>query len=156
MFKKNCKVKYCDIRFLNCFAVALFLGVWLLQITSAIETDNGINDTIYIDNGTESVDLSCGKVPPSATAIEWFLHNSKEWQMILKFEHIKLDTVQQNAANYSRDKYDISESVPTSLVIKNIDLSDIGLFKCVTKGTVMAYSYTILLKVVGKFNIIYY
>ena len=141
---------------MNYFAVAVFLDLWLLQTASAIEIHNDINAIVYIDNGTESADLSCGKVPENATAIEWFLQNSEEWEMILKFKHMTPGSVPQNIVTYKRDKYGITDSVHTSLVIKNIDISDIGLFQCITKGTDMAYTYTTLLKVVGKFLLQYY
>ena len=116
-----------------------------------MEPDIYINDVVYTENGTESVQLSCGNVSKNAIAIEWlFLQNSKDFERILKFKHIKPDGYPRHFPGYSRDKYDIGKSVNTDLVVKNIDISDIGLFQCITRGANVRYSYTTLLKVMGK------
>ena len=108
-----------------------------------------INETVYIENGAASVELSCGDVPQAAVAIEWFIYNTtelREWGKLLKFYHT-------NSGNhpyfYNATKYDISKSVSTSLVVNNIKLSDSGLFMCGSLGG-SNHSYMTMLQVIGK------
>ena len=126
------------------------MGLWLLQTVLAAEVDDHINITVHIYNGTESVNLSCGEVPEHTTGIEWLMNKFNGWQRILKYHHSKPDRLPEHYATNSRDKYDISDSVKTSLVVKNIELTDTGLYKCRTRGGSLVYSYTTLLRVVGK------
>ena len=123
--------------------------MYLLQ-TSAAEPYTDANNTVYTDVGAESVDLSCGEVPKNAGSIQWSVKKSKEWERILKFDHNNTNTAPRYYNSYSAEKYKISESVHTSLVVKNIELSDVGLFQCITRGAHVTYSYTTSLKVVGK------
>ena len=122
----------------------------MLQTLSAAEVDEGITTTVYTYNGTESINLSCGEVPEQATSIEWYIDKLNEWQRILKFYHNKPDRPPEHYNSYSKDKYDISESVKTSLLVKKIDFTDTGLYKCRTRGGPLFYSYTTWLKVVGE------
>ena len=137
--------------FFNPFSVLVAcVALWMLNTSSALEHNEYINATICIRNQTESVNLPCGNVPEKATAIEWFAKNLKEWERILKF-YINTNRDIQYYNNYSREKYDISDSVNTSLVVMNIVPSSIGVFKCTASGGIVEYSYTTLLKIVGKF-----
>ena len=126
------------------------MGLWMFHTISAVVADDFKNATIYIKNGTGSVDLSCGEVPEKATAIDWFIKKSNTWIRILKFKHMKPNTAPQYYTNNSKDKYDISTSVNTSLVVKNIVPMDIGVYKCSTRGGTQDYSYITLLKIEGE------
>ena len=124
--------------------------LWLLQIPSVVgAVEEDINETLYIEIGAKSVELSCGEVP-EASAVEWNMNKSNEWKKILKFYHAKAGKEPAYYNNYTQEKYDIGASVNTSLVIKNIQFSDRCLFICETVGGPVAYSYTIQLEVVGK------
>ena len=123
-----------------------------LSVTlSAIESEKEIAETVYIENGAASVELSCGDVPPSAVAIDWCIYNSNEWIKLLKFYHTQ--SVNLNNPRYSNDsyykKYDTSKSVGTSLVVKDIKLSDSALFKCGSAGG-SNHNHMTMLQVVGK------
>ena len=118
----------------------------MLQIQVAVQTGEYINATVNIENGTKSVDLSCGEIPDNAVAIEWYI-KAGEWKRILKFYPTELPEYYNN---YNEEKYGISESVNTSLIIRNIELSDSGMFICATTGGLLSYTYTTLLNVVGK------
>ena len=126
------------------------VGLWLLQTVLAAEVDDHVNITVHIHNGTESANLSCGEVPEHTTGIEWLMNKFNGWQRILKYYHNKPDRAPEHYPKYSRDKYDISKSVKTYFVVKNIDFTDTGLYKCRTRGGSLVYSYTTLLQVVGK------
>ena len=157
---RNLRTNICQSKYTaNCFAtVAVCMGLWLLKTTVSVSSNDDIND-VYANAGVESIELSCGDVPENATLIDWNIKKSDEWKMILKFEHIKPGTAAEYYYNYSQEKYDISESVHTSLVVKNVQLSDTGLFNCKTRGASQAYSYITSLKIVGKSvlqNPIYY
>ena len=115
-----------------------------------MEHDELINATVYIQNGTQSADLSCGEVPDNAIAIEWYIKISNEWKRILKFYPNKPHRYPEYYYGHTEEKYGINESVNTSLVIRNIEPSDSGLFMCATTGGKLSYSYTTLLNVVGK------
>ena len=61
-----------------------------LSVTlSAAESKDKLNATVYIENGADFVELSCGNVPQAAVAIEWFIYNNTEWVKLLKFYHNK-------------------------------------------------------------------
>ena len=136
---------------------AVYISLGLLVTLSTVESVEQfkINETIYIENGTESVELSCGEVPQSAMAIEWFIHKSNEWRKLLKFYHI--NSSDSSNPRYFNDpsKYDISKSVNTFLVVKNINLSDTVLFMCGSLGGHFNHSYTTMLQVVGKLLLTY-
>ena len=121
------------------------LCLWLT--ISAVESNQEINDTIYIENGAASVNLSCGDVPQSAVAIDWFVYKSDEWLKLLKFYHTMSS---HHLYSYNNAKYDIGESVNTSLLIKNIKFSDSFLYKCGSAGGPSEHSYTTMLHVLGK------
>ena len=125
----------------------------MLQTTLALETDQIINDTVSTYTGAKSVELSCNGVPEDATAIEWFIKVSSEWVKILTFYHT-IPGKSPKWYNYSRDKYDISEIVKTSLVVKNVELLDNDLFKCSSRGGSLDYKYTISLKIMGKLQLV--
>ena len=117
--------------------------------------DEEINKTVYIENGTASVHLSCGKVPQSAITIEWFTDRNNEWNKILKFYHKNPSNSPEYDDFYTKDKYGL-ESLNASLVIKNIEISDDGLYQCGTaRGAKEAYKYTTKLQVVGKLLLAY-
>ena len=126
----------------------------MLQTTFAVETAQVINDTVSTYSCTKSVELSCNGVPENATGIEWFIKVSNEWVKILKFYPTEPEKSPDHYNNYSRDKYNISEVVKTSLVVKNVELSDNGFFKCSTRGGSLDYKYFILLKIMGKLQFV--
>ena len=128
----------------------MYMSLCLLLTLSAVESDDKIkiNETVYIENGAASVDLSCGEVPQSAVAIEWFIKESDGWNTLLRFYHTNSEI---STKFYNYTKYDISESVNTSLLVKNIKLSDSTLFKCgIRGGSKNIYETTTMLQVVGK------
>ena len=131
-----------------CFAVILAcFGLCMLKTISAL-------DTLYTENGIESTYLPCGDVPENVPRIEWEKYESNGWRKILKFNP---NTYGQRPwtkyfYNYTKDKFGISDSINTTLVVKHIDISKTGLFRCRTVGGDVDYSYTTLLQVVGKFN----
>ena len=120
----------------------------MLQIMSAAGPYTYINETVYLKNRTESIDLSCGEDLENISAIYWSIFKSNEWKKILKI--FPTTGSKHLYGNKSADIYDISESVNTSIMVKNIDLSENNWFRCTTLGVGPAYSYTVLLKVVGK------
>ena len=126
----------------------MYICLCLLLILPLVECDDKfkLNETVYIEKGATSVDLSCGEVPQSAVAIDWFIYKSNAWEKLSKFYHTKPGSLPK--LNDST-KYDISKYVNTSLVVKNIKLSDSALFKCTSTGT-SNYGRYILLQVVGK------
>ena len=124
------------------------MNLCILLTLSYVESDEKINNTVYIEDGSASVDLSCGEVPHSAFAIEWFIYKGAGWLKLLKFYHT--NSGRSNHSNTDYTKYGISESVNTSLVINNIKLSDSALFKCGTVSGSVIYSHTTMLQVVGK------
>ena len=139
---------YCDIKSLNHFVViALCMAVWLQQTQSVLKYDGKLNEKVYKKNGMETVDLSCGKVPESFVAIEWARYISNQSTKILKIYN---DTTEKHYDGYTSSKYSISETEPTSLLIKNIEISDTGYYICHTVGEQVGYKYTTLLHVVGK------
>ena len=110
-----------------------------LSVTlSAAESKNEfkINETVYIENGTDFVALSCGDVPQAAVAIEWFIYNNTEWVKVLKFYHNK-------SVNHGKPRYLI-----------NFMKYDSGLFMCHSVGG-SSHTYTTMLQVVGKSLLIY-
>ena len=133
----------------------MYMVLWLLLILPPVESDDQlkINETVYIEKGATLVDLSCGEVPQSALAIEWFIYKNNEWIKLVKFYHTK-----PGSRQYFNDstKYDNSGFANTSLVVKNIQLTDSAWFKCSFAGTEKATDkrYTFL-QVVGKTLIIY-
>ena len=122
----------------------------LLLAVSAVVPDEEIDETVYIENGAASVTLSCGEVPTNSVAIEWFIKKDYAFEKILKFYYKTPNKSPQHTDSYTSDKYDINESVNTSLVVKNVELSDDGLFQCGTAGEQDGYSYMTKLQVVGK------
>ena len=128
-----------------------------MQTPLAEELDGEIDETIYIKNGTDTVDLSCGEVPPNALGIEWFLYKSNNFKikMILKVHRNKFSRYPKYYKGYTADKYGISKSVNTSLVVKNIELSDTDNYTCSTTGGAVDHKYTTSLQVVGKSLLIY-
>ena len=137
------------------------MALWVLKVASSVSADQDVNNTVDVHNGAKSVVLSCGKVPKDAAAIEWYSYKTNEWKNILKFYHNIAGTSPEYYSGYTDEKYDISGSMHTSLLIKHIKMSEFGLFKCSTTGGSMSYSYTTLLKVWGKpsldlvFNVIF-
>ena len=122
------------------------MGLWLLQTPSALE----INDTVYTKNGTDSVCLPCGEVPQCAHGILWEIDKSNPWKRVLNFFPSIPGRPPKYFYNYTKDKYGIIDSKNTSLVVKNTDTSDTGLFRCSTIGEDKDYDYITLLQVVGK------
>ena len=138
---------YCDIKSLNHFVViALCMAVWLQQ-TQSMKFDGKLNATVNKKNGTKTVDLSCGAVTDSFVAIEWARYISKQSKRILKIYN---NTTEKHYNGNTSSKYGISETEPTSLLIKNIEISDTGYYICHTVGAQVEYKYTTLLHVVGK------
>ena len=107
-----------------------------------------INRTVYVMNGTESVDLPCDEVK-NAFAVEWRIKKPDGWTKILK---IYKSSDPEYYAEYNTDKYGIGESVDTAIKIKNIDAATFAseLLRCDILGSYRDYFYTTLLKVVGK------
>ena len=125
------------------------MGLWSLQIQSAVEFDEKTPDTIFVKNGTESLDLPCGEISEDVIGIEWFMYKSYYLIKILKFYHTTSDTSPIYYNGYTANKYGISDSVNTSLVVKRINLSDTGWFTCRTVGTVH-YHHNTTITVVCK------
>ena len=124
----------------------MHLSLGVVLTLSAVESNKETYGTVYIENGTTSVQLPCGEVPPSALGIKWFAKKHNGWFLLLRFYHNisgRFDYF-RNAA-----KYDISESVNTSLVVKRMKLSDSILYKCAFLEPPTPYRYT-MLQVVGK------
>ena len=140
----------CDKLSLNHFAVvATCMSLWILW-TSALKPDKYVSSTVYTKNGKESVDLSCGENLTNVVAIYWSIYKSNDWSDILKmYPHIPTRNI-THFENYTADKYGINESVNTSLVVKNIDVSDNAYFKCRSAGAGQAYSHITMLNVSGK------
>ena len=126
----------------------MYMNLCILLTLPYGESDEKINKTVYIENGSASVDLSCGEVPQSSFAIEWFIYNGTDWLKLLKFYHT--NSGRTNYSSSDSTEYGISESVNTSLVIKSIKLSDSALFKCGAVGGSVGYSHTTMLQAVGK------
>ena len=119
------------------------------DVNKIIYLENDVNEIIYVENGTESVDVPCGKVPEKATAIEWFIKKSNQWSRIMKVYHTESRESQNPYIGHNGDKYEISESLNTYLLVKDINFSDNSLFKCSATGRSL-YSHITLLNVVGK------
>ena len=62
--------------------VALCFGMWLLQTSLSLEIER--HETVYIKNGTNSVDLPCGEVPVDAIVIHWFIEKENQIEKVLK------------------------------------------------------------------------
>ena len=86
------------------------MGLLLLLATSAVESEDDINNTVCIDNETESVDVSCGNIPETATALEWFIKTSNGWKRIIRVYHNKSGEFQKSIIGHNEDKYDINQS----------------------------------------------
>ena len=146
---------YCYISSLNYFVVVdLCIGIWFLQTPPVLGFTLEINDTVLAKNGTKAVNLSCGEVPQNTFAIEWFMYKNNQMKKILKFYMTINGTTSRFYNNYPADKYGISASEKTSLVIKNIELRDIDCYVCVAIWG-GGYVYTTMLEVEGKllFNV---
>ena len=137
--------------------VAVYMTLCILLAMPSAMFDDGIDETVYIEKGAASVILSCGNLPQDAIAIEWLTDKYSGFEKIMKFYYKTPNSVPRYSNHYTADKYDIDESVNTSLVVKNINLSDDGLFQCDTIGGAGdAYSYITKLQVVGKSLLTYY
>ena len=124
--------------------------------TSALKPDGYVNSTVYAENGRESVDLSCGENLTNGVAIYWSISKSNHWSDILKiYPHIPTRNITY-LESYTAEKYGISESVNTSLVVKNIDISDNACFRCRSAGAGLAYSHITMLNVSGKSLLLLY
>ena len=125
----------------------------MLKTTSAVEKNDEVNATVQIKNGTESINLSCGEVPEYHLIATWFrvykFNSEKDLKKILKIQCNKPDSL-KCGKNVTTDKYAVSELTNTSLILKNINLSDTDHYRCQSSGTTDLYAYTTLLEVVGK------
>ena len=121
----------------------------MLQTTSAADHDQSINCTIYVEKGVESVDLPCGEVPKNAISIHWSISTSDGWKKILIFYPSEPSIDIKYPGNSSADKYGING---TALVVKNMNLFEMSLFKCRSQGDTLEYSYTIQLQVAGRYG----
>ena len=124
--------------------------LWMLKITSDSVSAQYINDTVYIENGTESTQLSCGENPQNWFAIYWSKYKSDEWSDILKVYPNRPSKKIAYYEGHTAKKYAITGSLNTSLLVKNLDLSDTGLFRCRSAGGGVVYSYITLVKNVGE------
>ena len=120
----------------------------MLQTPSAVNHDQSINCTIYVEKEAESVDLPCGEVPKNAVAIHWSIFTSNLWKTILISYPSEPSRGIFCPGNPGCDKYGINES---SLVVKVMNLSKMSLLKCRTQGGSLEYSYTTRLQVVGRY-----
>ena len=118
--------------------------------TSAGDTDAYIDDTVTIENGTEFIEMTCGEGPKNEVAIFWSVLKSDQWSNIMKFYPKTPSKKILYYSGYTAEKYGISKSVNTSLVVKDINLEENGLFRCSSGGEGQGYSYITLLQVVGK------
>ena len=125
------------------------MALWVLETLQAIEFDGKINDVVQIQNGTVSVDLSCGEFPDNSIAIEWFIYSPTQLNKILKI-YLNTSGSPRFYNNYTEKKYDIGDSSNTSLVVKNIELSDATNYTCSAIGGKHGNMHTTMLKVVGK------
>ena len=131
------------------YFVVVWMSLCLLQTPSARAFEGEINNIIYTENGTRSVVLPCGEVPWDIVAIEWFVYGNYEWDKILKFYYYSPGSFPRYFYDDTSDKYGLSESVNTSLVVKDVELTDTSFFRCSTSGN-MHHLYTTLLQVVGE------
>ena len=115
--------------------------------TTSVGLNKHINATICVETGRDSLDISCGLVPKEITAIEWFI-KTYDRKRILKFYFN--EKLLQYHNKFRSDKYDIRLPANTSLVVKNIVPSDTGVFTCIANGGTMDYSYTTVLKIMGR------
>ena len=132
--------------------LTLFLSLCLVLTLSAVGYDGKleINETVYIKKGAISTQLSCGNVHESVVAMEWFIYKDDQWEKIMKFYKNWGKCYYYN--NVSENNY---EGMNTSLLIKNIKLSDAVLFKCNSIGGLYMNTYTTKVQVVGKFSLKY-
>ena len=126
----------------------MYMSLCVLLTLSAMESDEKTNKRVYIENGSASVELSCGEVSESSFAIEWLMYTGVDWLKLLKFYHTNSDRSNYSNSNYN--KYGISESVNTSLVVKNIKLWDSALYQCGSLGGSITQTHFTRLEVVGK------
>ena len=131
------------------YFVVVWMSLCLLQTPSARDFEGEINNIIYIENGTRSVVLPCGEVPWDTAAVEWYVLSYYGWNRILKFYHSSPGSFPRYFYDDTSDKYGLSESVNTSFVVKDVELTDTGFFKCSTTG-MMFHRYVSLLQVVGE------
>ena len=142
---------HCDVQYINHFVVlVLSVSLWLQQSKSVVTIDEKSNATVYRKNGIKAVYLSCGEVPAKSVAVEWIRYLSNQSKKILKIYNNKTGELPNYYDNHTSSKYDISESVRTSLLIKNIDFSDAGKYICRTLGGASTYRHTTTLHVEGE------
>ena len=124
----------------------MYLTLGAMLNLSAAESDEETYETVYTKNGATSVQLPCGEDAHSALGVEWFAKERGKWLQLLRF-HLN----NPGRSDYFKDaaKYNVSESVNTSLVVKKLKPSDSLLFRCAFIGTPTPYRY-IMLQVVGK------
>ena len=140
---------YFEGNFFNDFTVTvLCVALWLRQTQSAMDFDKMLSDTVYIKNGTDTVELPC-ELPQVITGIQWILY-CNESKEILKSYKTTTGKPLKYQNNYSDDKYGINESVYTTLVVKNITPSDTSHYICLYIGGGSSNNYTTKLQVVGK------
>ena len=66
--------------------------------------DVHVDDIVYIVNGAESVELSCGE-GFSLPTIGWYKYSSNGWKMIFYYYPKKLNIPPKYYNDYSADKY---------------------------------------------------
>ena len=126
------------------------MGLWLQQAQSVVGFDGKSNATIYTKNGTKSVNLPCGEFHNGGVGIEWRQHIYNQSKKILKVYNNRSGESTKYYNNYTSSKYGINRSAHTSLVIKNLLVSDTGYYICHTIGERASYRYTTMLHVVGE------
>ena len=131
----------------------MYMSLCLLVTLSATESAEQfkINKIVYVENGADFVELSCGDVPQAAVGIHWFIYNGTEWVKLLKIYKAQPG---RNPDPNASTKYGVSKSVNTSLVVRNIKLSDSASFKCGSLGN-STQMRCIRLQVVGKSLVTY-
>ena len=112
-----------------------------------MDFDKMLNDTIYIKNGTDTVELPC-ELPQVAAGIQWMLYCNESKGILKSYKNKTKPVRYQN--KYSDDKYGINDSVYTTLVVKNITPSDTSHYICLSIGQNSGKNYTTMLQVVGK------
>ena len=105
-----------------------------------------ICNTIYIKNGSKSVDIPCSSVIGNATAKKW--HINKETTEEIRCSRTKR-TDKIVCCDPLTAKCDIRGPVTSSLVIENIKISDTGYYSCRTSRGYDYVEDTTLLLVVG-------
>ena len=143
--------------FINIEFITLSVLLWIVWVQLMCTTAEAyINETVYIEDGAESVELSCGNnVPMDRLALEWKVQMDSGWfDTIFKYRYTRAGSNPSYNGIYRdspqlQEKYSSSTSVNTSLVVKNGAISDSNVYQCILTYE-PEYDYRVQLQVVGK------